>query len=487
MWTLILTGLIIFMSALVFYFRPTERVLKPSNVPVAVATIDGISNVVRTALNSDGDWNDCSGVDKYCDESDSNGFFPIYSESLDSKLEKVETSQGFTYTAKMKPIDSDNTYVVIEVEGKGLKYLVGYVISRPKENGDLPLIYGSSFSVLESNVCSYFWNGKEISGITKPALYIFEKDSSWYPEIVNSDSPAGNNPKNVVFATDFHSRLVSSTDIDKFYTTDELDLEKGAHLKLAYSDKTVWIDDSSSADEVVEHGTFQFPDFNDQIGKITDFSNSDEEVDCNNENLRLIPGDYGKLKIEGSCSLYLSEGVYRFKSLNLGEGNVLRVYYSGDVTFNVKDLSFSGSSSSLAQMIVSPDGVGKIKIEGDDFYSYYGKFECKDNPENCMIDVNDYTGIRSTIWGFTTLARDNFYASYSLIVGNVYSASNLTGSHSTFCNVVDSLGRQLYAGGKEFLNLVAPDGIVLPHKIVSEKKVVCVSEEDCLSKLKGGE
>jgi len=478
-WTLMLTALIVFVSGVLFFFNPSEHFVKSSNVPVAVETARGFLNVVRDALKGDANWADCSGADQYCNDTDSNGMFPIYSGALGEKLEDVDTDQGFKVTAKMKPLDSNTAVVVVSVEGKGIDYNVGVKFVRGEGVGALPLVYAGSSYVYGGNACSYYWDGRQITGITNPDFYVYLDDKfKWSPTIVVPTNPAGDNPKSVVFATNFDTLVQGYKDIDTVYTTGDLYLEDGAQLGLAYADGNVYVDDQSSADKIVENGSFQYPDFNDTIPDNSVSSSGSQKIYCGlfgNQTIVLPPGQYYELLVFKNCKLYLSEGTYSFEKIDVFSN--LNVYYDGDVTLEVDKLY-----SSQAKLTTIPNKSGTFFLKGNSVILYKSDLVCDDNPKNCYVDTNKYDLLYSSAVGYTVLARNKAYLYDSTQVGNLF-GEDLVAEYSNFCNVVDSSGNQLYAGGEDFYHLVAPNGISIPTGLQEIERAVCKDESDCLNQL----
>ena len=513
MWSLALLGVLAFGIGALLGIETELKTAKSGNYYPAVETIRGAFNLAREALKNDGDWNDCSGADRNCSLADSNGLFPLYSSSLGKTLENVSTPQGFKYTVKIKPVSSDVVYVVVHVEGKGIGLYQGAKFVRSGGRGKIPLVYAPTSTVTGGKACSWYWDGTQLKGVTRPNFTVYlDDDFYWSPEIVVPDSPAGNNPKDVEFATDFDTTVSGYREIDKVYTTGNLYLKNGAHLGLAYADGEVYIDEDSSADKIVENGSFDYPDFRDSIpdnsidsstlyGSRNYFCWGQTKVITGihyyrnfvaiNCNLRLVNARvYARTyySIGGTLTLENSRfyTAVRFTALKSVINQLDSTLSAENLYLSDTELRWRGNSdlkavnAYLKDTEVSPESLFHLKAES---LKFGGINDCRD-PQYCLWDANSiFVFPNSRVIG-TVLARTEMTVSYGAqVIGNTF-AEELEASGATFCNVVDSSGNQVVADREDFYHLIAPNGIILPGTAVSEvARVVCSNESDCLTQL----
>ena len=513
MWSLALLGIIVFGVGAVVGFETELKTVKSGNLYPGVETVRGAFNLARDALKNDGDWNDCSGADQNCSEADSQGFFPIYSSSLGETLEKVSTPQGFKYTVKMKPVSSDEAYVIVHVEGKGINLYQGAKFVRGGGRGKIPLVYSPSSTVDGGTACSWYWDGNKLRGETNPDFTVYlDSNFYWSPEIDVPSNPAGPNPKDVEFVTNFDTSVSGYKEIDKVYTTGDLYLENGAHLGLAYANGKVYVDDDSSADKIVENGNLKYPDFADDLDDLSISPSSlygARTFYCYGGSVKITGVHYYENFYAIECNVTLENATvyvknyYDYKStltLNDSTLNVSGNAYQINSIWNFSDSSFVSNYLYTYNSEMHWTGEGKFKSRSADIVKYtvypdsLFHFEAESvnfsqvndctNPEYCLWDFNDGKLYGNSMLIGTVLSRNSFTTdSGSTVIGNVF-AEELSAQDTTFCNIVDSNGNQVVADKEGFYSLIAPDGIVMPGTAVTEvAKVVCSDESDCLEKL----
>ena len=466
--------------------------------------------LTKETLSDDPNWGDCSGADQNCSDTDSYGYFPLYSLALQKTLKDYDLG-GVKATVKVKFPDSDTADVIVVAQKGSAKRYFGVVFQRGGGKAKIPLVYAPYSRVYGGKVCSWFWDGSRLKGITKPNFVVFlNSDFYWSPEIVDPSSPTGDNPKDVVFATNFDTEVKGYKEIDKVYTTGDLYLEDGAYLKLAYANGKVYTDSDSGADKIVENGSFDYPDFNDDIPDnnvntsnlygSSDFFcwrgtkvitgvhyyNRFTVIRCNVKlvNAKVYVRDYfdyrSTITFQNS-ELYVANKFTSYNSILNQDDSKLDVkqlytynselHWSGNSDLEIDDATFN-------KFTVYPDSLFHPKINTLEFQNFN---DCT-NPVYCLWDANDitvddYGGVVGTI-----LARDYMETGYdSQVIGNTF-AEQLKATYSEFCNIVDSSGNQIIADQQNFYSIVAPDGISFPEGVAEIYRVICSDEGDCDSK-----
>jgi len=353
--------------------------------------------IARESLKNDAVWGDCSGADRYCDERDEYGMFPLYSESLSSKIEDYKLDKG-KITVKVK--FESPTVALVYVEGKSDKGVVrvGAKFSKSSSAGKLPLVYSPNANIYGGYYCSYFWDGEKITGVTNPNFTVYFNEHFYSSAgIYVPDDPAGDNPKDVTFVTNFDTEVKGYKEIDKLYSTGDIYLEDGAHLGLAYSNGEVYFDDTSSADKVVENGNLKFPEFREEF-EDNDIKRYRYSVPSGVTEIYILPC-FGETTIVGdvlvdniisspNCVLRIKGNLYTEK-LYFSDGE--KIIVEGGL--HSKNISISGKSQiDVEGGIVEAQGFhygwrndemslilnnGKIRVYGFHLYGYLSPYDKK--------------------------------------------------------------------------------------------------------------
>jgi len=338
--------------------------------------------IARESLKNDAVWGDCSGADQYCDEKDRYGMFPLYSESLSSKIEDYKLDKG-KITVKVK--FESPTVAVVYVEGKSDKGIVriGAKFSKSSSAGKLPLVYSPNAYISGGYYCSYFWDGEKIAGTTNPNFTVYFNEYFYSNAgIYVPDDPAGNNPKDVTFVTNFDTKVEKYKDIDKVYSTGDIYLENGAHLGLAYSNGEVYFDDTSSADKVVENGNLKFPEFREEF--------EDNSIDWYSYSVPFgisrifFLTCYGETTIVGNAPILVDSIISSPDCVLRIKGNL----YIRDVSFENGEKVIVEKGGELHSKRLYFGGNSQLDVEGgtvESEYLYYGL----NNDREITLKLND--------------------------------------------------------------------------------------------------
>lgn len=448
----------------------------------AKIALSGI-NIAKDALVQDEMWNDCSGAEKYCED----GYYPLYSSSLEEKMENYGLNDG-KLTILMKSVNANEVRVISIGEVNGKKTLFAVKFNKQSSTDKVPLAYGAASQVIGGTVCSYYWDGTQVDGVTLPNFSVY-LDSSfyWSPNIYAPRRPSGSNPKDVRFATNYSTRVRGYRVIDKLYTTGDVSLENGAYIDYVYANGVVRTSGGSGYGEKVEHGNFQYPNFrstfdDNYIGGI--FGN--RTVYCTQGTKYLAPGRYKNVFITGACTLKLTGKNYKIKNL-VSTGNGQIVFSDPDTVLKAKNIIVRNSADIVYKSENGRDSFITIKAENVSIgFNAWGwgwdgnsKLLCSD-PLTCLIDVNNIDTSRNNVIQGTLLVRNKANIYRSTIIGNVF-AEDLESRYATLCNIVDKDGSQLVSSG--FFDIVDPNGTQFPAVINEVKKTVCRDVNDCDAKL----
>ena len=449
----------------------------------AKIALSGI-NIAKDALVQDDMWNDCSGAERYCEED---GYFPLYSPSLDSQMDGYKVNDG-KLTVLMKSVNANEVRVISIGEVNGKKTFFAVKFSKQSSTDKVPLAYGASSRVEGGTVCSYYWDGTKVDGVTMPNFSVY-LDSSfyWSPNIYVPRRASGPNPKDVRFATNYSTRVRGYRVIDKLYTTGDVSLENGAYVDYVYANGVVRTSGGSGYGEKVEHGNFQYPNFKstftdnrlgNRFGRRT--------VYCTHGTKYLAPGTYKNVFITGLCTLKLTGKNYKIKNLvSTAAGQI--VFSDPDTVLKAKNIIVRNSSDIVYKSENGRDSFITIKAENISIgYNSWGwgwggnsKLLCSD-PLTCLIDTNNIDANRNNVIQGTLLVRNRADIEGSTVIGNVF-AEDLNSRYATLCNIVDKDGSQLVSSG--FFDIVDPNGTQFPAVIDEVKKTVCRDVDDCDAKL----
>jgi hypothetical protein len=439
-------------------------------------------NIAKNALAVDKTWGDCLDTDKNCQITDSNGMYVLYSPSLGQDIENYNLGK-VKLTVKMKIVNGDIAYVVSIAKTPKVTYYLGAKFTRSESGlNAVPIVYSPSSTLIGGEVCSYYYDGKNVVGETLPNFTVYlDTDFYWSPTIDIPNNPAGDNPKEVKFVTNFPTQVSGYTDIDEVFSTGDIYLQNGAQVGYVYSDGNVYIDDTSSADVIVENGNFQYPDFNTVFPDNTITAPSRPDIYCRNGQTIVLPsGNYGDLYVANSCTVILTGTDYTFNTIYTAYGSKVDIVSTQPLTTLEAKYIESRYGSSIS--FTPQDETASMTIKADTIYSVYASIGCTQYLRNCLIDTNDLYGRNAEFIG-TTLIRDYGYLYGSDFIGNVF-AESLLAYYSTFCNLVDDSGNQIIADTTEnFYNIVAPSGLSLPVPLQEVLRVICSSETDCLTQL----
>jgi len=468
--------------------------------------------IARESLKNDAVWGDCSGADQYCDEKDEYGMFPLYSESLSSKIEDYKLDKG-KITVKVK--FESPTVAVVYVEGKSDKGVVrvGAKFSKNSSAGKLPLVYSPNANIYGGYYCSYFWDGEKIAGTTNPNFIVyFNKHFRSSAGIYVPDDPAGDNPKDVTFITNFDTEVKGYKEIDKLYSTGDIYLEDGAHLGLAYSNGEVYFDDTSSADKVVENGNLKFPELREEF---EDFSYQRYEYSVPFDVLTGWFTCYGEMTLVGDVEatyvftspdcvlrirgnfyadyLYLNggkiivEGKLHGKTLYFENGAQLDVegglveaegiYYGwfypyGDMTLTLNDGKIKANT--FYTLGREKDGIerlylnikGKSELELGYFYDWERSIFVKYADENSFLKLKtnyfSYWGKKLTTLDFAdpqrTVIDTNYFHSWDGILKGAITLARTYAYVSKSTIVGNLFAEEIFASDSYFCNVVDSSG-----------------------------
>lgn len=475
-------------------------------------------NIARESLIDDANWGDCKNADQNCSETDSYGFFPLYSPSLQKTIEDFPIGQKGKLTIKVKFPDSQTALVIVKAQTPKLTRYYGVKFQRSAGGlPQIPLAYAPQSTVSGGVACSWFWDGKRLKGVTNPNFIVYlDNDFYWSPDIYVPDYANGDNPKDVIFATNFSTEVSGYKEIDKVYTTGDLYLKNGAHLGVAYADGNVYIDDSSSADEVVENGNFVFPSFRKSLplnqvnapnyvggdtfyclfGKKTitgvHFYDTFYATGCDLtfENARIYVNTLisykSTIKIVNSTinsSGYL-ESINSILKVD-GENNQIKTYgtyaYNSEIYWNAENSSFEAVKGFFRKNTIYPSTLFNPKFEN--LYFWKNTFNDCTNPQYCLWDTNNLIMEEYSRAVGTFLVRKQATLDYSSgIIGNVF-AIKLTANSPTLCNIVDSTGNQIVADEEDFYHLIVEKSGGLNSSVSIIYQTVCKGEEDCINQL----
>lgn len=440
--------------------------------------------IAKDALAGDGYWGDCDGTDGNCDDADSLGFYAIYSASLGDSVKDYPVNSG-KLSVLMKPGDSHHVKVISVGETNGKKVYFGSVFQKIEAYDKVPLVYGGTSSdFYGGKVCSYYWDGKRVKGVTNPNFSIYLKsDFYWSPTVVLPRRPSGPNPKDVKFSTDYSTVVKGYRIIDKLFTTGDAYLKNGAHVGYVYANGKVYTDGTSSYDNAVENGKYQFPDFKDTLedNAVNVYSNG--AIYCINGEYDLPPGSYSAIYLMAGCKLKLTGSEYRVRRI-LATSFSRVIFTDPNTVLESNYVNINTGASIVYESDAGRDNFIHIKtnrltVSGWGFWKNGGKIACKD-PMTCLIDTNDFIAESGSLTQGVVIARNRAMLIGSTVIGNVYS-EKLYASSATVCNVVDKTGKQLVP--ESYFDVVDPKGEALPASIEEVKRVVCSDEKDCNEKL----
>jgi len=473
-------------------------------------------NIAREALVDDANWGDCQNADKNCSDTDQYGFFPLYSPSLEQTIEDYPIGQKGKLTVKVKFPDSNTALVIIKAQTPKITKYFGAKFQKSAGGlPEIPLVYAPKSTVYGGKACSWFWDGRRLKGITKPNFIVYLDDNFyWSPEIVVPSYSNGDNPKDVIFATNFSTEVSGYKEIDKVYTTGDLYLKNGAYLKVAYANGKVYLDDTSSADEIVENGNFVFPKFRKNLPDNTIKTVSSAGgvyLYCSNQNLTITGIRFFRYIDAFNCNitfknarvyigyLYTSNtriiledsivnahSLYHDNSILTVEGesgiNAYSFYaYNSEIHWNSERASFENKYGFMNKITIYPTALFHPKF--DYLYFLRNAFNDCTQPNYCLWDTNNlYVDRNSGTVGTFLVRKFGSFLTGSTVIGNVF-AEELQARDSTFCNIVDSTGKQIVADEENFYNIIVEQagGINASASVVYQ--TVCKDEQDCINQL----
>lgn len=440
--------------------------------------------ITKDALSTDGYWGDCDGTDGLCSEENQYGYYPINSESLEEPIKEYPINSG-ELTVLMKPKDSHHVKVISVGETNGRKTYFASLFQKIEAYDKVPLVYGGTRSdFYGGKVCSYYWDGNEVAGVTNPNFSIYlDSGFYWSPEIVVPGNPAGPNPKDVKFSTNYSTEVKGYDIIDKMFSTGDVSLTNGAHVGYVYANGEVTVDRWSSYDNAVEHGNYEFPPFKKEL--------EDNDVDvygtsviyCMHGELDLPPGTYSAIYLMVGCKLRLTGSEYKVRRLAATSFSTVE-FTDPNTVLEARYVNVNTGASIVYESSEGRDNfihvkAHRINLSGTYWWKLGGKIICKD-PMTCLIDTDDFVAESGTITQGVVIARNRTRLYGAKVIGNLYT-EDLYSTSSTVCNVVDKTGRQLLP--ESYFDIVDPKGEALPASIEEVKRVVCKNERDCDEKL----
>ena len=445
--------------------------------------------IARESLIQDTDWSDCADADRNCSQADQYGYFPLYSITLDEDVQNKQLNGG-RLTVLIKLISSEQINVISIGEMHGKKVVLGGVFQKVASATTIPISYGGRFmKMLGGKLCSYFWDGSQVAGVTLPNFSIFiDKTKSVYvsSDIIVPNNPAGNNPKDVAFGFNFDVEVKGYKTIDKLYTTENAYIRNGAHVGTVIADKNVYVDSTSQVDQIIENANWQFPAYN---STIQDLTNADLNLpgvnqgnrQCNIANpILYLSGKYRDVSVRFGCKKIVLQGDTSVRNLNIDSGVPVTITSQVNGAKLKIRRNFNNSGSVTVDTQTNDVIIEGRNLNNGDWFEW-GNTEliCTD-PRKCLVDFNNvynYGKIQAV-----TIGRKNLEGYWgSEFIGNIIGESVYT-INSTVCNIVDSNGDDIVNGSDNASTVfdVVGGGDLVTTLV---KTIVCKDESDCTTNL----
>lgn len=437
--------------------------------------------IAKAALSKDSVWNDCDESEIECYLRDELGYFPIYSNELGKTIEDLPLNKG-KLTLKIKPTDGRHVKGISKGEINGKKTYFAFIFEKIDPYNKVPLAYGGSSSeVRGGRLCSYYWDGQKISGVTKPNFSVYlDSGFYWSPDILIPDDPSGPNEKDVKFATNFPTTVRGYKILDKVFSTGDVFLKEGAHVGFVMTNGKIYADETSGYDTGVENANYKFPNFNTRFTNSYFITFGFKMLWCN-KSMSVPSGNYAIINVQEGCELTLDGTEYNIGDISIfGEGKIK--YKNPGTKLRVNNLrNFWGDLE-----FVSERGRGAdltIKTNAIFLSGGFGQkprgFHCAD-PITCMYDTNYLYAYGNSVLQGVSLVREKAVLSGATIIGNIFT-EKITSKDSTICNIVDTEGNQVIPNS--FFQIIDPKREALPPTIVAVRKVICKDEKDCDEKM----
>lgn len=513
---LLLVGLVITVG--MFAGRLMEGSVKETRVTMVESelarTARNLLNVAKAALRKDYDWTDCENADRNCNDRRScpEGYFPLYSSDLNVDVENYEMNNVRTSLC-ISPVSQNEVRVIVKSEASGgEKVILGAKFRRIYKTEKIPLIYGGSFTVVEwgSYACSYYAEGGIPEGITKPNFTVILPQSTpqqyfrFSAEIYQPENPAGNNPKNVRFFTNFSTEVSGYKTIDGLWTNGNVTLKNGAYVQYVEATGRI-IKEGGDCGVCIENSDFQFPSLRTTLenNRVNLYSGDLLFLFCDNgRTYEIPPGSYSGIYLFGrnaSCTLRINGTIYTNSLVFVdffSENLVVNVKVSGTEGIYVNNIG--GASRNTIRINTEEP----LRIVGDTLYTLNeASVECL--PINrCLFDFNEvYNGAvvlshrrnRYSVLGVTrggkitgtVLARKIYTAYRSVQIGNVFGETVMVAPETYLCNAVDSEGNQILPDvSLGFFDIVSSDPFFYEPILQTLYLTVCTDVSDCIDKLR---
>ncbi len=460
-------------------------------------------HITKEALYGDPDWSDCQDANQNCSLADSYGYYPLYSVSLVQTIENY-TLNDIDLSIYIKPVSANNVNVIVVAKNPNNyeKLVLGGKFNRIVATDKLPILYGgASTTVLDGEVCSYYWDSSQIVGVTSPNFSVYlNQDFYFSASILIPPQPAGPNPKDVRFFTNFSTEVRGYDVIDRLYSTGDVYLTNGAQVDYVEAGGTITTDRSSSCTVCIENSDWQYPSFNTSFpdNALPSYIGQDLTINCGAGDTTIPAGTYRSVTITGdgdTCTINITGAVnVRDFNVDQGSGNVVNLVVDPSAgQLNIQNLTVSGRNT----VNIDPQG-SPLRIVGDTLtVANRGNLICQD-PRLCLYDFNsvslycytstffrrsfecsDYT---STVLQGTVLARNSFSSTASTVIGNTF-AETVSTDNSRMCNIVDATGTQILPSDLDFFTLISNDPSLLDPIVAIIYQTVCPSYEDCAGNL----
>lgn len=465
----------------------------------------------------------------------SDGLLNIYIKPTDSNninvIAESMVNDNKSYIAlKLSRLNSYNDYIPLMYGGKNATYkdttLCTYV--QDKTNYDL-------MGITNTNLSLYSVGSSSFNGISL-------KEGN----TMTTGNNAINRDFKVFADTDmkpFNSFDINGDNVvyDKIYSTGSVGLYNGATANEVISNNRISTDYNSclskydlsycgkSSDYIrgnalsseVSPNSYVRPEFKDTLTDNT-LSKIDNKkiLVCGNDNENVISKEVETYKkndyeiinvseisdssyeyeyfiINTNCNFDLKEHNWKFNNLIISNNSDL-TFTNPNSLIERKNITLSYNRKIVYENIADDDYV-TIKSENINLGENSSSISCT-RVEKCLIDTNNLTNnkksggyAQSSIQG-TILARNNIFIGDASgngfeFIGNVFS-ENIQSSNRIYCNVVGEDSKQLVANnsGDNFLSIISNDNGSSLKNINNVSKTImkeiCVSVDDCSSKLK---